>query len=122
MSYLVKIRNLLTQIKLIMLKNYFKIAWRTVIRHEGYAFINISGLSVGMAVCLLIFVVVKYELSFETFRPNYKDIYHVVTREIWEDGVAYNPGVPAPTPDALRLYFPQAKIAAINKAYGSLLP
>ena len=104
-----------------MLKNYFKIAWRTIIRHKGYAFINISGLSVGMAACLLIFVVVKYELSFETFRPNHKDIYHVVTRETWEDGVAYNPGVPAPTPDALRLYFPQAKIAAINKAYGSLI-
>ncbi len=102
-----------------MLRNYFKIAWRNIIRHKGYSAINISGLTVGIAACLLIFVVIQYELSFDTFRPNYKDIYHLVTREKQEDGFSLNPGVSAPSGDALRLDFPQLKVAAINQSYGS---
>ncbi|MDB5086845.1 MAG: transporter permease [Mucilaginibacter sp.] len=102
-----------------MLKNYFKIAWRNIVHHKGYTAINVSGLTVGIAACLLIFVVIQYELSFETFRPNFKNIYHVVTKQKREEGFSYNPGVPIPTTEALRLDFPQAKIAAINSNYGS---
>ncbi|MDB4922408.1 ABC transporter permease [Mucilaginibacter sp.] len=102
-----------------MLKNYFKIAWRNIVHHKAYAAINVSGLTVGIAACLLIYVVVQYELSFDTFRPNYKNIYHVVTQEKREDGFSYNPGIPIPSTDALRLDFPQAKVAAINLNYGS---
>ncbi|HEY8781776.1 MAG TPA: ABC transporter permease [Mucilaginibacter sp.] len=102
-----------------MIKNYFKIAWRNIIRHKGYSAINVAGLSVGIAACLLIFVVVRYELSFDTFRPNFKNIYHVVTRENREDGFSYNPGIQVPATEALRLNFPQAKIAALNSSYGS---
>jgi putative ABC transport system permease protein len=102
-----------------MLKNYFKIAWRNIVHHKGYTAINISGLTVGIAACLLIFVVIQYELSFETFRPNFKNIYHVVTQQTREEGFSYNPGVPVPVTEALRLDFPQAKIAAINSNYGS---
>jgi putative ABC transport system permease protein len=104
-----------------MLKNYFKIAWRNIIRHKGYAAINISGLTVGVAACLLIFVVIQYELSFENFRPNVKNIYHVVSQMKTEDGFAYNPGVPIPATAALRLDFPQSKITAIYTSYGSQL-
>jgi putative ABC transport system permease protein len=102
-----------------MLKSYFKIAWRNIVRHKGYAAINISGLTVGIAACLLIFVVIQFELSFETFRPDYKNIYHVVTQEKRESGFSYNPGLPVPSTDALRLDFPQAKVAALNSSYGS---
>ena len=48
-----------------MLKNYFRIAWRNVVRHKAYAFINISGLAVGIAACIMLFAVVKYELSYD---------------------------------------------------------
>jgi len=102
-----------------MIKNYFKIGLRNIVRHKGYAAINISGLAVGMAACLLIFIVVKYETSFEAFRPNLKNIYHVVTRQTHEDGFAYTPGVPVPATAALRIDFPQAKFAAVNSSYGS---
>jgi putative ABC transport system permease protein len=102
-----------------MLKSYFKIALRNIVRHKGYAAINISGLTVGIAACLLIFVVIQYELSFETFRPDLKNIYHVVTQEKRESGFSYNPGIAVPSTDALRLDFPQAKVAAINSSYGS---
>jgi len=102
-----------------MLKNYFKIAWRNIIRHKGYSAINVAGLSAGIAACLLIFVIIQYELSFDIFQPNYKNIYHVVTQENRLDGITYNPGIPAPSADALRLDFPQAKVAAMESNYGS---
>jgi putative ABC transport system permease protein len=37
-----------------MIQNYFKIAWRHILRHKGYASLNILGLSIGIAACLLI--------------------------------------------------------------------
>ncbi|WP_183574796.1 ABC transporter permease [Mucilaginibacter sp. X5P1] len=104
-----------------MIENYFKIAWRNIIRRRGYSVINIAGLSVGIAACLLIFVVIKYELSFDTFQPGYKNIYHLVTRINQSDDVTYNPGVVAPASEALRLDFPQAKVAALEANYGSQL-
>ncbi|MCO5934883.1 ABC transporter permease [Mucilaginibacter sp. RB4R14] len=102
-----------------MLKNYFKIAWRNIIRHKAHSIINISGLSVGIGACLLIFVILQFELSYNTFNNNFKDIYHLVTKQTAEDGVNYNPGVSVPALDALRLDFPQVKFAALNSSYGS---
>jgi putative ABC transport system permease protein len=104
-----------------MLKNYFKIAWRNIRRHKGYSIINISGLSVGIAACLLIFVILQFELSFNTNFSNYKSIYHVVTQQMGEDGTTYNPGISVPAIDALRIDFPQVKFAALNSSYGSQL-
>ena len=102
-----------------MFKNYFKIAWRNIVRHKGYSIINISGLSVGIAACLLIFVVLQFELSYNTFNPNFKNIYHLVTEQKHEEGIDYNPGVSVPALDALRIDFPQVKFAALNSSYGS---
>ncbi|GAB2699131.1 ABC transporter permease [Mucilaginibacter koreensis] len=102
-----------------MLKNYFKIAWRNLLRHKSYAIINIAGLTAGIASCLLIFVVVNFELSFDKDQPNYHNLYHVVTLSSGEDNLNYTPGVPTPAVDALRLEFPEAKVAALNTSYGS---
>jgi putative ABC transport system permease protein len=104
-----------------MIKNYLKIAWRNIIRHKGYSAINVAGLGVGIAACLLIFVVIQYELSFDTFQPNYKNIYRIVTQTNHQDGIDYNPGVAAPAVDAFRLAFPQAKVAGLESSYGSQL-
>ncbi|MFD0765075.1 ABC transporter permease [Mucilaginibacter lutimaris] len=102
-----------------MLKNYFKIAWRNIIRHKAHSIINISGLSVGIGACLLIFVILQFELSYNTFNSNFKSIYHLVTKQTAEDGVNYNPGVSVPALDALRIDFPQVKFAGLNSSYGS---
>ncbi|MBN2345973.1 MAG: ABC transporter permease [Candidatus Aminicenantes bacterium] len=61
-----------------MLSSHLKTAWRTIRRHKGYAFLNIAGLAVGMAACLLILLWVRDELSFDTFHENYADIYLTV--------------------------------------------
>ncbi|WP_184550765.1 ABC transporter permease [Mucilaginibacter sp. FT3.2] len=102
-----------------MIKNYIKIAWRNIVRHKAYSSINIAGLTVGIAACLLIFVIIQYELSFNTFQTNYKNIYHIVSQEKHESETANNPGAAVPASEALRLDFPQAKVASINTSYGS---
>lgn len=102
-----------------MIKNYLKIAWRNIIRHKVYAAINISGLTVGIAACLLIFVVVRYELSFDTFQPGYNCTYRIVTKTGREGGIHDNPGIAAPATDILRLKFPEAKVASLESSYGS---
>jgi len=102
-----------------MLKNYLRIAWRNVIRHKAYAFINISGLAVGIAACIMLFTVVKYELSYDTFQPNYKRIYHVATERKNSEGLSYGEGVPFPAYEALKLQFPQAAIGAMFSNYNS---
>src|SRR5450432_1537371 len=102
-----------------MIKNYFKIALRNLARHKGYTAINIGGLAVGIAACLLLFLVVNYELSYDKFQPNYKRIYHVVTQDKFSDGITYNPGIPVAALDALRTQMPGVLFACINSNYGS---
>ncbi len=61
-----------------MLTNYLKIALRNLIRHKGYSFINIAGLAIGMAACLLIMLYVSDQLLYEQFHKNKDQIYRVV--------------------------------------------
>lgn len=60
-----------------MIKNYFKMAWRNIIRHKAYSGINILGLAIGIAACLLILQYVSFELSYENFQVNKDRIYRV---------------------------------------------
>ncbi|MGD9347682.1 MAG: ABC transporter permease, partial [Candidatus Aminicenantes bacterium] len=62
-----------------MFKNYLKIAIRIIQRHKGYSFIKISGLSIGMACCILILLFIRYELSFDDFHTNKDRIYRVLS-------------------------------------------
>ena len=102
-----------------MLKNYFRIAWRNVMRHKVYAFINISGLAVGIAACIILFTVVKYELSYDTFQPNYKRIYHIASERKTSEGISYGEGIPFPSFDALKLQIPQVTTGAMFANYNS---
>ena len=55
-----------------MIKNYFKIAWRNLVNNKTDSTINIIGLSIGMAACLLILEFVSFELSYDRFNKNAK--------------------------------------------------
>jgi tRNA(His) 5'-end guanylyltransferase len=61
-----------------MIKNYFKIAWRNLVRSKGYSAINIGGLAVGMAVAMLIGLWVYDELTFNKYHTNYDRIAQVM--------------------------------------------
>lgn len=61
-----------------MLKNYFTIAWRNLVKTKGYSFINIGGLALGMSVALIIGLWVNDELSFNKYHDNYDRIAQVM--------------------------------------------
>ena len=62
-----------------MLRNYLKIALRNLRRHAGYSFINIAGLAMGLACCVLIGLFVRNELSYDAFHSDADRVYRVVT-------------------------------------------
>lgn len=84
-----------------MLRNYFKIAWRNLKRSKVYTLINVLGLSLGIACAILIFALVKYHLSFDTFHSNADRIYRITT-EFHGEEISYNSGVPSPFGEAFR--------------------
>jgi putative ABC transport system permease protein len=69
-----------------MLSNYMKVAWRNILRKKGFSFINITGLAIGMTVCLLILLFVQYELSYDTYHHNAQDIYRFERAWLSSDG------------------------------------
>lgn len=60
-----------------MLRNYFKIAFRNLLKHKFISGINLFGLTVGIACCLLILAYILHELSFDKYNPNAKSVYRV---------------------------------------------
>jgi putative ABC transport system permease protein len=104
-----------------MFKNYCRTAYRNLVRNKKFSAINISGLGIGIASSILIFTVVRYELSYDTFRPAYNQIYQVAIEDKFPGGTAYTPGTPYPALEALRAKFPQVVTGVIYSNYGAQL-
>lgn len=97
-----------------MPNNSLKTAFRQLLRHRSYSIINISGLAAGIAVCLLIFVFIRFETSFDDFHSKKDRIYRVMTEYHHPDGVFRGSAVPFPLPTMIRREFPQlARTAGI---------
>lgn len=64
-----------------MLKNYFKVALRNLLKQPGYALVNVLGLAVGMGACLVIFQYVQFELNHDRFHSDYQNVYRVLIEE-----------------------------------------
>src|SRR6185369_12593418 len=60
-----------------MIKNYFKTAWRNLFQNKFLSAIKILGLSIGLTVCMLIFLYTKDEITFDRFHANKETIYRV---------------------------------------------
>jgi len=103
-----------------MIKNYIKTAWRSLLRNKSYTAINIVGLSVGVAACVLIFLIVQFETSFDNFHKKRDHIYRVITAFSGPDGVHLSGGTPLPLSEGIRIDYPQLKdVAAIFRNDGS---
>src|SRR5471030_2812140 len=79
-----------------MIKNYFKIAWRNLIKNKASSFINIGGLAVGMAVALLIGLWIWDELSFNKYHQNYDRITEVMQKQKFLGGTKVWDRLPYP--------------------------
>ena len=69
-----------------MLSNYLKVALRNLLRHKGYSFINVFGLAIGMASCVLIMLYVQDELSYDRYHEKAERIYRVSRQWTNSDG------------------------------------
>lgn len=104
-----------------MFKLNLKIALRNLWKHKVYTFINVAGLSVGMAGCILIFIFIRYQLSYDDDFNNKDRIYRVVSNWKYKSGTDASQGVPIPLAAAIRNDIPQLeKVAAIQRASGVL--
>lgn len=97
-----------------MFKNYLKIAWRNLTHRKGHAFINIGGLAIGISVCLLIFIIVQFELSFDNYHKKEDRIYRVLTEYHHSNtDVFYGVATPYALPEGIKKSLPQLeKVAA----------
>src|SRR5579863_9090216 len=86
-----------------MLKNYWTVAWRSLVRNKVYGLVNVLGLALGICACLVIYLITRYEFSFDTFQQDKDRIYCV------DAGIPGGTGedshlncVPGPMPAAMR--------------------
>ena len=85
-----------------MLRNFFLTAWRTLLRHRVNTMINVLGLSLGITICLVIFLLVRHELSYDRFHPDGDRIYRLVTHSSGPDGENDFAFINRPSPDGIR--------------------
>jgi putative ABC transport system permease protein len=94
-----------------MIRNYFVNVFRNLSRRLNYTIINLAGLTTGIAVCLLIFVIIRFETSFDTFHANANRLYRVLTEYHHSDApeVFYGAAAPVPLPSVIKSGLPDLK-------------
>jgi putative ABC transport system permease protein len=103
-----------------MIKNYLRVAFRNLWRHKGFSLLNILGLTIGMSACFLIFLYVKFELSYDDFHSKGGRIYRIVT-DIINPSETIHFSVAAPAmPTAAKQDFPEIE-KAVRFDPGSVL-
>ena len=95
----------------IMLLNYFKTAWRNLVRNKFHSFINIAGLSLGITASLLILLWVQNELSIDAFHKNGSRLYKVYEREYYRTGIDGNYDTPGLLAEELKRTIPEIEDA-----------
>ncbi|GAB4051143.1 FtsX-like permease family protein [Spirosoma litoris] len=95
-----------------MLKSYLNIAIRNLGRNRLTTALNVAGLSIGVAACLVIYLIVQFELNFDQNVPNSGQIYRLVSKFKFGDEFYHNPGLSAPIPDGVRKELTGAKTVA----------
>ncbi len=97
-----------------MFKNYFKIARRNLVRNKSYTAINVTGLAVGIAVCMVIFIIIQYQTSFDNFHSKKDRTYRMLTEFQYEGSgdINYKTAIPFPMPVGLKTSFPQIEQVA----------
>jgi putative ABC transport system permease protein len=100
-----------------MIKNYLKIAWRNITKNKAHSFINIAGLSVGLACSLLILLWVQNELSVDAFHKSSSQLYIVYERQYYDHKEHGSYNTPGPLAGLLKTAIPEVQYAS-SHAFG----
>jgi putative ABC transport system permease protein len=106
-----------------MFKNYFKIAWRNLMKGKSFSFLNVTGLAIGMAGAILILLWLQNEISFDKFHANKNNLYEVYALASNTDGhsTAINQ-TSQPLGPALKQTYPEVQAATrVSERNGFLL-
>src|SRR5688572_13981160 len=95
-----------------MIKNYFKVAFRQLIKNKGYSFLNIFGLSLGIACAMLIFLWVNDEFRFNKMHKSYPRLYQVLENQSYEGKTYTFAALPGKFAPAIKQELPEIKYAA----------
>lgn len=90
-----------------MFKNHVKIAIRNLFKNKIYSLINVAGLAIGMACCLLILLYVRNELSYDDFHKNKNRIYRIGREVQRDDNVKLSAWTPVALGPVLKADFPE---------------
>ena len=103
-----------------MFRNYLTTALRTLQRNWNYTVINLVGLTFGLACCLLLFLAIRYELSYDRHNTHADRVYRLVTAYKNAESDGRNVGIPLPALAALRTDFPDLKrqVTLVHEAEG----
>jgi len=96
-----------------VLKNYFKIAWRNLLKNKIYSLINIAGLATGMAVAMIIGLWIYDEVSANKHFKNYDTIYQVMMHQTFDGVRGSQTAMPYPVGEELKNKFPDLKAIAM---------
>ncbi len=102
-----------------MLKNYFKTAFRNLMKHKTFSFINIAGLSIGISICFIIMLYVQDELSFDRFNKNADRIVRVVFKADINGGKIFEANVMPPVAQTMKNDYPEVRDATRLNVAGS---
>lgn len=103
-----------------MFRNYLKTGIRNIKRQKGYSVINIAGLAIGLACCILILLWVRDELSFDKFHEKDNRLYRIICKWDTENATRYTASTPAPLGPALKENFPDIERCAMYADLGSV--
>lgn len=101
-----------------MILNYIKIAWRNLLKNKLYSFINIFGLAIGIATCLIIMLFVQDELSYDRFNEKADRIVRIIFKANINGGKISESNVMPPTARTLKNDYPEVQEATRLRNFG----
>ncbi|NJO69848.1 MAG: ABC transporter permease [Bacteroidetes bacterium] len=105
-----------------MIINFYKIAFRNILKHKVYSLINVFGLAIGFTAFILISLYINYEFNWDTHNKNYDRIYRVQTRLLLADRENVWTQVPAAVAGHLEINYPEfEKIVLTREGWGEFL-
>jgi ABC-type antimicrobial peptide transport system permease subunit len=104
-----------------MLKNYFVTTFRNFARNQSYTLINVVGLSIGITCCIVIFLIVRHDLSFDKFHSRADRTYRAVHDQTNASGIDYSAVTPYPFATSFRNDFPEIPLVTQFHEQGDAL-
>ena len=93
--------------RIIMFMHNFRLCLRNFKRHKTFTLVNVSGLAVGLACCMLLLLWVQDEISYDRFHEHGKHIYRIIEKNLYDSGISYSASTPAPVAPLIESQTPE---------------